>query len=88
MVGDGRVEAPRKAPEHADVAHVRLVVPDKWLVEPAEQDVRVSGHGEATLRFAVSPNGSGPVARARVGADLTVGDVPFGQQAEALVNVE
>ena len=48
----------------------------------------MAGHGEVTLRFHVSPNGSGPVSRARVAADLTVGGVPFGQQAEALVNVE
>jgi hypothetical protein len=30
----------------------------------------------------------GPVRRARVAADLTVGDARFGQQAEALVSVE
>jgi glyoxylase-like metal-dependent hydrolase (beta-lactamase superfamily II) len=72
----------------ADVATVRLVVPDRWTAEPVEQQVRIPGHGEATLRFSIAPNGVGPVSRARVGADLTVGTVPFGQQAEALVNVE
>nr|MBA2475964.1 MBL fold metallo-hydrolase [Actinomycetota bacterium] len=72
----------------AGVATVQLVVPSRWAAEPIEQEVRVSGHGEATLRFRVSPNGAGPVSRARVAADLTVSGVPFGQQAEALVNVE
>ena len=82
---DVTVRNPFQSP---DVATVRLVVPDRWVASPAAQEVRVSGHGEATLRFTVSPNGAGPVARARLGVDLTVGDVPFGQQAEALVNVE
>jgi glyoxylase-like metal-dependent hydrolase (beta-lactamase superfamily II) len=82
---DVTVRNPFRSP---DTATVRLVVPDRWIATPAEQEVRVSGHGEATLRFTVSPNGAGPVARARLGVDLTVGDVPFGQQAEALVNVE
>jgi hypothetical protein len=72
----------------ADVAIVRVVVPNRWEAVPAEQQVRLPGHGEATLRFQVSPNGAAPVSRARVAADLTVGGVPFGQQAEALVNVE
>jgi glyoxylase-like metal-dependent hydrolase (beta-lactamase superfamily II) len=72
----------------AKLATVLLVVPAHWSATPGEQEIRLAGHGEATLRFEVSPNGAGPVARARVAADLTVGDVPFGQQAEALVNVE
>ncbi len=72
----------------AGAATVQLVVPARWSAEPSEQEIRLSGHGEATLRFRVSPNGSGPVSRARVAADLTVSGVPFGQQAEALVNVE
>ncbi len=72
----------------AALASVRLVIPNGWAIHPAYQQVRVPGHGEATLRFRVSPSGAAPVARARVAADLTVGDVPFGQQAEALVNVE
>jgi hypothetical protein len=74
--------------EAADVATVQLVVPAHWSAEPLEQEVRLSGHSEATLRFVVSPNGAPSVARARVAADVTVGGVPFGQQAEALVNVE
>ncbi len=72
----------------SNLARVELVVPKDWSATPAEREIRVSGHGEATLDFTISPNGAGPVARARVAADLTVGDVRFGQQAEALVNVE
>jgi hypothetical protein len=74
--------------DRPDIASVELVVPDDWSATPDRHEVRVAGHGEVTLRFHVSPNGAGPVARARVAADLTVGGVPFGQQAEALVNVE
>ena len=44
--------------------------------------------GTATLRFELRPNGTGPVRRARVAAELTVGESRFGQQAEALVDVE
>jgi glyoxylase-like metal-dependent hydrolase (beta-lactamase superfamily II) len=69
-----------------DTALVRLVVPEGWP-EPEPQEVAVGPHGEATLRFRVSPRAA-PVRRARVAADLTVGGVPFGQHAEALVDVE
>jgi hypothetical protein len=38
------------------------------------------------LSFDVTAAGV-PVERARVAADVTVGEIPFGQQAEALVTV-
>jgi glyoxylase-like metal-dependent hydrolase (beta-lactamase superfamily II) len=65
---------------------VRLVVPDGWGVAPEAEEVDVDEHGEAVAGFVVTPAGP-PVVRARVAADMTVGDVPFGQQAEALVTV-
>jgi glyoxylase-like metal-dependent hydrolase (beta-lactamase superfamily II) len=67
---------------HAETALVRLVTP--WS-DPKPQEVDLDAHGEATLRFAVVA--AECAYRARVGADLTVGGVPFGQQAEALVDV-
>jgi glyoxylase-like metal-dependent hydrolase (beta-lactamase superfamily II) len=70
----------------AETATVALVVPPGWAGPPA-RDVELLPHGEATVRFTVTPAGA-PVRRARIGADLTVGGVPFGQQAEALVDVE
>ena len=66
-------------------AVVRLVAPAGWGVAPPEQEASLAAGGEATLRFRVTPDG--PAARARVAADVTVDDVPFGQQAEALVTV-
>ncbi len=70
------------------LATVRFVLPKGWTATPEQQELRLPGHGEATVRVHVSPNGVAPVSRARIAADLTVGGVPFGQQAEALVNVE
>jgi glyoxylase-like metal-dependent hydrolase (beta-lactamase superfamily II) len=66
-------------------ATVRLVVPAGWSAEPVAQTVPLGPHGAASVRFRV---GAGqPALNARVAADLTVGDVLFGQQAEALVDV-
>jgi glyoxylase-like metal-dependent hydrolase (beta-lactamase superfamily II) len=67
-------------------ASVRLVVPAGWP-EPAPQQIEVAALGEATARFELALARVDPVRRARVAADLTVGETPFGQQAEALVEV-
>lgn len=82
---DVTVRNPFAAP---DVATVRLVVPGSWRATPAEQELRLAANAEGTVRFRLAPDGGGPVSRARVAADLTVGGRPFGQQAEALVDVE
>jgi glyoxylase-like metal-dependent hydrolase (beta-lactamase superfamily II) len=70
------------------VAAVRFIVPPGWLVTPAEQLVPLAAHGEEMFPFEVEANGAAPTPRVRIAADLTVGEMPFGQQAEALVNVE
>jgi glyoxylase-like metal-dependent hydrolase (beta-lactamase superfamily II) len=70
-----------------EVAHVRLVVPAAWETSPETAETMLGAHATATVRFTVQPSGEA-VRRARVGADLTVGGVRFGQQAEALVDVE
>ena len=70
----------------AEVATVSLVAPQGWSVDPDRQEVRLEAHAEATVVFRLTPAGDS-VRRARVAADLTVGDTPFGQQAEALVTV-
>ena len=70
----------------AEDALVRLALPAGWAAEPPERRVRLEPRGEARLEFRVRPAG-GSVRRARVAAELTVGDVRFGQQAEALVTV-
>jgi glyoxylase-like metal-dependent hydrolase (beta-lactamase superfamily II) len=67
-------------------ARVQLAASAGWRVTPAEETLFVAGRGEAVVRFVVEPARQ-PVRRARVAADLTVGGVTFGQQAEALVDV-
>jgi glyoxylase-like metal-dependent hydrolase (beta-lactamase superfamily II) len=71
-----------------DVAAVSFVVPRGWTADPSRHDVHLAEKGEATVRFRISPGNAEAVRRARVAADLTVGDVAFGQQAEALVTVD
>ena len=68
------------------VAIVRFVAPAGWDVTHRLEEVSLGAKGEAVVRFRVRPVGD-PVRRARVAADLTVDGVPFGQQAEALVDV-
>jgi glyoxylase-like metal-dependent hydrolase (beta-lactamase superfamily II) len=72
--------------DRAETAAVRIVVPDGWTVSPETREVGLEPLGEGSVRFTVVPAGT-RVRRARVAADLTVGDVPFGQQAKALVDV-
>jgi glyoxylase-like metal-dependent hydrolase (beta-lactamase superfamily II) len=69
-----------------ELAVVELVLPDGWE-RCAPQEVRVDPHADATLVFRVRV-GVAPTRRARVAVDLTVGAGLFGQQAEALVDVE
>jgi glyoxylase-like metal-dependent hydrolase (beta-lactamase superfamily II) len=73
--------------DRAEPASVRLVAPHGWSCSPEARDVSLDAGGEATVRFRVTPDDV-PTRRARIAADLTVGGRPFGQQAEALVDVE
>jgi glyoxylase-like metal-dependent hydrolase (beta-lactamase superfamily II) len=85
----GRVEldiAVRNPFDRPVVATVRLAVPAGWP-PPRPQEAEIEPRGEAVLRFAVV-TGSEPVRRARVAADVVVDGLPFGQLAEALVDVE
>jgi glyoxylase-like metal-dependent hydrolase (beta-lactamase superfamily II) len=72
--------------DRSERAVVRLVVPSGWR-EPPAQEVELEPLGDATLVFDVATDGVQPVRRARVAADLTVGETAFGQQAEAVVDV-
>jgi glyoxylase-like metal-dependent hydrolase (beta-lactamase superfamily II) len=69
-----------------EAAVVGLVLPERWEASPPAHEVELGPHAEETVRFRVRV-GPEPVRRARVAADLTVGGSPFGQQAEALVDV-
>jgi glyoxylase-like metal-dependent hydrolase (beta-lactamase superfamily II) len=70
-----------------ETARVAFVAPEGWSVEPREQEVELGPHGTAAIAARVRV-GAVPVRRARLAADLVVGDTRFGQQAEALVDVE
>jgi len=66
----------------AGPAEVRLAVPAGWAVEPRQASLPAAG----VARFRVTAGKErGP--RFRVVADLTVAGRPYGQQAEALVDV-
>jgi glyoxylase-like metal-dependent hydrolase (beta-lactamase superfamily II) len=73
--------------ERSESAEVALVAPQGWRVEPERQILTLEPKGSALAEFTVIPSGPG-MRRARVAADLTLGPVRLGQQAEALVTVE
>jgi glyoxylase-like metal-dependent hydrolase (beta-lactamase superfamily II) len=64
---------------------IRVVVPQGWKVEPAEQTQQI--HGVHQCSFKVTPPSSLTVRRARIAVDLTIAGQHFGQQAEALITV-
>jgi glyoxylase-like metal-dependent hydrolase (beta-lactamase superfamily II) len=63
-------------------AEVELVLGEGWTAEPARVVLAEAG----MARFCVTP-APVPVRRARLAAEITVAGVPYGQQAEALVDV-
>ncbi|WP_369200395.1 MBL fold metallo-hydrolase [Streptomyces sp. PU-14G] len=79
------VRNPFPRPERAEV---RLALPAGWQAEPPVAVLDVAGHGGAVAEFLVAVGDAAPPAeRLRLGAEMTVGQVRFGQQAEALVSV-
>jgi glyoxylase-like metal-dependent hydrolase (beta-lactamase superfamily II) len=71
--------------DRAERAWVRLALPEGWSCEPAHVVLALEPRGEERATFRVVP--TGPAGRVPIAAEVTVGDVPFGQQAEALVTV-
>jgi glyoxylase-like metal-dependent hydrolase (beta-lactamase superfamily II) len=71
--------------EREEIATVRLVVHGGWRFEPAVQELTLGARAEGRAAFRVVP--TGPCGRVPIAADVTIGEVPFGQQAEALVTV-
>lgn len=69
-----------------EVALVSVAVPDGWSAAPRLREIALPCGGEATATFDVTV-GRAPTVRARVAADVSVGDVRYGEQAEALVDV-
>lgn len=79
------VIARNPGPEEGE-ALVRLVAPAGWSVEPVERRLTLGAGEERTVGFRLTPTPHA-VRRARVAADLSVGDRLYGQVAEALVTV-
>jgi glyoxylase-like metal-dependent hydrolase (beta-lactamase superfamily II) len=71
--------------DRAETARVSLVVPAGWSSEPALQELALEPRAEARAAFRIVP--VGPPGRVPIAADLIVGDVHLGEQAEALVTV-
>ena len=71
----------------AELVTVELVLPAGWKCSPPVAFAELPGNATTTLTFEVLPPTFGEWRRARVAADLTVGDRRFGQHAEALVDV-
>jgi glyoxylase-like metal-dependent hydrolase (beta-lactamase superfamily II) len=71
--------------DRAETARVQIVLPAGWSSEPAEQELALEPRGDGRATFRVVP--AGPPRRVPIAADVTIGDVQFGQQAEALVTV-
>ncbi|MGW2344243.1 MBL fold metallo-hydrolase [Streptomyces sp. NPDC001661] len=72
----------------AETARLELVVPPGWRADPPVRRLKLSGREVAEARFTLRVPADAPAAeRTRVAVDLTVGQMAFGQQAEALVSV-
>jgi glyoxylase-like metal-dependent hydrolase (beta-lactamase superfamily II) len=74
---------------HSSVADAVLeaVIPADWrpVVEPGTVRLQPGEEREVEMRFAA---GAGPVRRARVAVDVTIGSLRLGQHTEALVDIE
>jgi glyoxylase-like metal-dependent hydrolase (beta-lactamase superfamily II) len=71
--------------DRAETARVQIVLPAGWSSEPARRELALEPRGDGRATFRVVP--AGPPRRVPIAADVTIGDVQFGQQAEALVTV-
>lgn len=81
------LEAEVRNPYQRDsLAELRLDVPPGWTVEPEIAQTPLAPSGSGTLTFRVTPAGPHK-RRVRIGADLSVDGVRFGQHAEALITV-
>ena len=69
-----------------ETADLTLVAPEGWGLYPATARLALGPRETARCSFRLVPSGP-PRRRARIAADLAVGERRFGQQAEALVTV-
>ena len=67
-------------------AQAPKTLPAGWAATPAIQRLALDGRSNATVSFRLRTDGE-PVRRARIAADVRIGDRHLGQHAEALVTV-
>ena len=65
-------------------AQLALVAPSDWTVSPEAADLELGSLASGAVAFSLTP--SHPARRARVGLELSLGDLKLGQIAEALVS--
>jgi hypothetical protein len=70
---------------HEGRAVVRLALPSGWSSTPVSRELQLEPGADGCVTFSVAVAGS--PGRQVIAADLTVGDTPFGEQAEALITV-
>ena len=85
LAGSGDMREVLAATARDEPAAVRLSLPAGWAAEPGGRELELGPGAEATTRFRLTAGP--PSLRARIGADLTVGALRLGEQAEALVEV-
>ena len=68
-------------------ARVRLVTPQGWTVQEPERRFTLEAYGSSETAFTLRLPDTAPLRRARIAADVTLGDQRLGQVAEALVTV-
>lgn len=73
---------PRREP-----ATVQLIVPADWQLDMEALQQEIEPHETATVRFALTAPAGIRVKRARIAADIAIGERRLGQQAEALVTI-
>jgi len=72
----------------AEKVQVRLVFPTEWQMAEHAAAIQLQPKETHTVAFTVKLPAGKRQYRARIGADITVGDVPLGQQAEALITIQ
>lgn len=70
---------------YTEEAIIRVVAPQGWEAEPAEQTAQINRVHQ--ISFKLTPPHGLSIRRARLAVDLTIAGQRFGQQAEVLVTV-
>ncbi|MCM3717779.1 MBL fold metallo-hydrolase [Fictibacillus phosphorivorans] len=67
---------------------IQVIVPAGWNVQKGNFPIRIGGLERKSVSVTITPASGQTMRRARIAADITIGERPFGQLAEALVTVK